>query len=1060
MYTQSAHPEPLFRRGEKKSHQKKKKKKILKEREKEAKGGQESFLRRRPNTLSLPNSSAETLFSFPMAEALAEPQPATAPSASAAATTTASLFQRRIAFHLERKPYSPISSSGASFNLETLNPSSSARALPTRDDDEALPAASGKRSDGVLDPELSFRITFRRIGAGLANLGNTCFLNSVLQCLTYTEPFAAYLQSGKHKSSCRTAGFCAMCALQNHVMNALQSTGKILAPSHLVKNLRCISRTFRNSRQEDAHEYMVNLLESMHKCCLPSGVPTESPSAYEKSLVHKIFGGRLRSQVQCMQCKFCSNKFDPFLDLSLEIMKADSLRKALAHFTHFEQLDGGERRYQCQRCKQKVRAFKRLTIHKAPHVLTIHLKRFGCHIPGQKIDKKVDFGPTLDLKPFVSDQHEADLKYTLYGVLVHAGWSTHSGHYYCFVRTSSGVWHSLDDNQVRQVSEKTVLAQKAYMLFYVRDRTSAIKGSTGVACKDNVPTNAPGNKMVPQSSCVFTGFVFNGITEGKSRISERDSAICKPNDNSCGQPCAAVVYSKETSSSQKNDNSMPKEAPVLQRNGFVMKNTSCLQMTAEIQAKELMQAALSKDHIKLHLENPSTEMPLSISSIDHPSRLEHNTVDSTSDADNVVLPESRLLSQGKSQFPDVCNIKAGSSILAAQLYTTGSLKSSSENHNKNFLKQNNIHVNASAINEISQSNDASCKMDTVSASVNIEQTGDFSQSIHTNECIGEELFSSTLMETQITGSDNGKIFGNLQHKESRENLLKLEEAGLSKKFLNIPKRVNVCLQQDCLSLIGRKDSVPSHTKRKQNKLAKSLLKGPCFGRKQLFLKSLLVCKSKKGKSYKKHRVRKMTKYKVQEGITADDHGKSTSEATRLIGEASFQSSKKRSRPSSNKEEVEGVKEVKCSNGIILDNDRILEKSSKNVVMLATSEQPMNSVTPAAVECNARKEIAYEKRLAENNALSELMSFKHIIVPRWDDDVPGYRGFGDARSRSIGYVLDEWDEEYDRGKKKKVKKSKHTSGGPNLFQEFANMKIQQNMKMTVNQIQSGNQPLRI
>lgn len=51
-----------------------------------------------------------------------------------------------------------------------------------------------------------------------------------------------------------------------------------------------------------------------------------------------------------------------------------------------------------------------------------------------------------------------------------------------------------------------------------------------------------------------------------------------------------------------------------------------------------------------------------------------------------------------------------------------------------------------------------------------------------------------------------------------------------------------------------------------------------------------------------------------------------------------------------------------------------------------------------------------------------------------------------------------DEEYDRGKKKKVKKSKRTSGGPNLFQEFANMKIQQNMKM--NQIQSGNQPLRI
>ena len=42
-------------------------------------------------------------------------------------------------------------------------------------------------------------------GAGLHNLGNTCYLNSVLQCLTYTEPFVAYLQSSKHRSSCKFA---------------------------------------------------------------------------------------------------------------------------------------------------------------------------------------------------------------------------------------------------------------------------------------------------------------------------------------------------------------------------------------------------------------------------------------------------------------------------------------------------------------------------------------------------------------------------------------------------------------------------------------------------------------------------------------------------------------------------------------------------------------------------------------------------------------------------------------------------------------------------------------
>ncbi|KAI8020587.1 Ubiquitin carboxyl-terminal hydrolase 23 [Camellia lanceoleosa] len=177
------------------------------------------------------------------------------------------------------------------------------------------------------------------------------------------------------------------------------------------------------------------------------GTPSESPSAYEKSLVHKIFGGRLHSQVKCMQCSFCSNKFDPFLDLSLEINKAESLHKALMHFTAKEYLDGGERQYQCQRCKQKVKALKQLSIHKAPYVLAIHLKRFGTYQPGQKIDKKVLFGPTLDFKPFVTAPYDGDLKYTLYGVLVHAGWSTHSGHYYCFVRTSSGMWYFLDDHQ-------------------------------------------------------------------------------------------------------------------------------------------------------------------------------------------------------------------------------------------------------------------------------------------------------------------------------------------------------------------------------------------------------------------------------------------------------------------------------------------------------------------------------------------------------------------------------------------------------------------------------------
>jgi ubiquitin carboxyl-terminal hydrolase 36/42 len=55
-------------------------------------------------------------------------------------------------------------------------------------------------------PENRLSLTWRNvqsIGPGLFNLGNTCFLNSVLQCLTYTPSLAQYILESGHGRTCK-----------------------------------------------------------------------------------------------------------------------------------------------------------------------------------------------------------------------------------------------------------------------------------------------------------------------------------------------------------------------------------------------------------------------------------------------------------------------------------------------------------------------------------------------------------------------------------------------------------------------------------------------------------------------------------------------------------------------------------------------------------------------------------------------------------------------------------------------------------------------------------------
>uniref|UniRef100_UPI00398E76D4 ubiquitin carboxyl-terminal hydrolase 36 isoform X2 n=1 Tax=Pristiophorus japonicus TaxID=55135 RepID=UPI00398E76D4 len=400
---------------------------------------------------------------------------------------------------LQKIEFEPASKS-FSYQLETLkskyvilNPKTEGAAgqknaccTPTK---KQVYETSGIPNDGIPAPQkvlfpvekLSMKwVRVYRVGAGLHNLGNTCFLNSTIQCLTYTPPLANYLLSKEHSKTCPQTGFCMICIMQNHLIQAFANSGNAIKPLSFIRELKKIARHFRFGNQEDAHEFLRYTIDAMQKACL-NGCTKLDRQTQATSLVHQIFGGYLRSRVKCSVCKSVSDTYDPYLDIALEIRQAPNIVRALELFVKPDFLSG-ENAYMCAKCKKKVPATKRFSIHRASNVLTLSLKRFA-NFSGGKITKDVGYPEHLNMRPYMSQSNGEPVNYGLYAVLVHSGYSCHAGHYYCYVKASNGQWYQMNDSMVHCSNIKVVLNQQAYVLFYLRMPNS--KSSVADASKQN-----------------------------------------------------------------------------------------------------------------------------------------------------------------------------------------------------------------------------------------------------------------------------------------------------------------------------------------------------------------------------------------------------------------------------------------------------------------------------------------------------------------------------------------------------------------------------------------------
>lgn len=203
---------------------------------------------------------------------------------------------------------------------------------------------------------------------GLRNLGNTCFMNSVLQSLSNIQEFSCYFNTlpaletkqqkrGYHSRSMKENldDVFMVEELRKVLLNLSQGGdggGKgAISPECLFLVIWRVVPQFRGHRQHDAHEFLRYMLDRLHtelqqvssiqdpmsNVIKDKTLPISFNGKSRNSIVTNVFGGTLQSEVRCLICGMESKKHDPFLDLSLDIperfYRTDDVEKPSCHIS-------------------------------------------------------------------------------------------------------------------------------------------------------------------------------------------------------------------------------------------------------------------------------------------------------------------------------------------------------------------------------------------------------------------------------------------------------------------------------------------------------------------------------------------------------------------------------------------------------------------------------------------------------------------------------------------------------------------------------------------------------
>ena len=348
--------------------------------------------------------------------------------------------------------------------------------------------------------------------SGLANLGDTCFINALLQIISHTYELNELLNDSGYKSKLNKCVDSELLASWDELRLLMWSENCTISPGGFIHAIRKISKIKKNNMfstisQNDMPEFLTFLFDIFHtalkrkvtmtiggrpknkrdkmaKMCYEM-IQKEYTENYSEilNMFYGIHVSTLKQMAGTSSVEsgeaghdYLSIRPEPFMVISLPIPHDSSFSSDISLMDCFDlncesEFMEGDNAWFNETLGKKQNVYKQLVYWSLPEIMVIDIKRFEYNPETDSFVKnqsniRIPI-ENVNFSKYVEGYNKDSYIYDLYGICNHHGDETF-GHYTSTIKTADSKWFNFNDSIVKEISIKgsEIIGNTPYCLFY------------------------------------------------------------------------------------------------------------------------------------------------------------------------------------------------------------------------------------------------------------------------------------------------------------------------------------------------------------------------------------------------------------------------------------------------------------------------------------------------------------------------------------------------------------------------------------------------------------------